>query len=124
MKTCWKSLPPFRHIGDSLMKKYYRARPVASSTLVVGPRAAAEKKSKKPHLVLKKGKIPTKKPAKKSDLVFLQMSPNYCEKDLSAGSLGTVGRNCNRTSKGRFRVSDSDSDTFRNRNCVVEKCAN
>lgn len=28
MKTCWKSLPPFRVIGDALMKKYYRARSV------------------------------------------------------------------------------------------------
>lgn len=26
MKTCWKSLPPFRAIGDVLMKKYNRAR--------------------------------------------------------------------------------------------------
>lgn len=28
MKTCWKSLPPFRVIGDALMKKYSRARAV------------------------------------------------------------------------------------------------
>lgn len=26
MKTCWKSLPPFRVVGDVLMKKYNRAR--------------------------------------------------------------------------------------------------
>lgn len=26
MKTCWKSLPPFRVIGDVLMKKYNKAR--------------------------------------------------------------------------------------------------
>lgn len=26
MKTCWKSLPPFRAVGDVLMKKYNRAR--------------------------------------------------------------------------------------------------
>ncbi|XP_022913838.1 protein Wnt-7b isoform X2 [Onthophagus taurus] len=96
MKTCWKSLPPFRLIGDSLMKKYYRARPVTAISSVL----KNEKKSKKIHLVLKKGKMPIKKPPKKSDLVFLQTSPNYCEKDLTAGSLGTVGRACNRTSKG------------------------
>lgn len=28
MKTCWKSLPPFRVIGDALMKKYNKARHV------------------------------------------------------------------------------------------------
>lgn len=28
MKTCWKSLPPFRVIGDVLMKKYNRAKHV------------------------------------------------------------------------------------------------
>lgn len=28
MKTCWKSLPPFRVIGDVLMKKYHRAKSV------------------------------------------------------------------------------------------------
>lgn len=28
MKTCWNSLPPFRVIGDVLMKKYMRARNV------------------------------------------------------------------------------------------------
>lgn len=28
MKTCWKSLPSFRVIGDLLMKKYRKARTV------------------------------------------------------------------------------------------------
>lgn len=99
MKTCWKSLPPFRTIGDSLMKKYYRARPVTSTYTTT---KSDKKSEKKLQLVLKKGKMPIKKPPKKSELVFLQMSPNYCEKDLAAGSLGTVGRICNRTSEGRF----------------------
>lgn len=102
MKTCWKTLPTFRQIGDNLMKKYYRARPVASSPMLVGSRGLENsKKTKKLQLVLKKGKMPIKKSPRKSDLVFLQMSPNYCEKDLAAGSLGTVGRSCNRTSRGK-----------------------
>lgn len=33
-------------------------------------------------------------------MVYLQASPNYCEKDHSLGSLGTDGRYCNRTTKG------------------------
>ncbi|XP_017776795.1 PREDICTED: protein Wnt-7b, partial [Nicrophorus vespilloides] len=97
MKTCWKALPPFREIGDKLMKKYYRARPVALSQITTHVTRATKPKK---HLVLKKGKIPIKRTPKKSDLVFLQTSPNYCERDLAAGSLGTIGRACNRTSRG------------------------
>ncbi|XP_019868335.1 protein Wnt-2 isoform X2 [Aethina tumida] len=101
MKTCWKTLPTFRQVGDSLMKKYYRARPVAATPAQPGPRGLdMPKRSKRIHLVLKKGRVPVKKLPKKSELVFLQMSPNYCERDIASGSLGTVGRACNRTSKG------------------------
>lgn len=100
MKTCWRTLPTFRQIGDSLMKKYYRARPVAATSSSPGQRGINNPRKKKMILVLKKGKIPVKKLPKKSELVFLQMSPNYCERDLTAGSLGTVGRVCNRTSRG------------------------
>ncbi|VEN61673.1 unnamed protein product, partial [Callosobruchus maculatus] len=103
MKTCWKSLPPFRQIGDNLMKKYYRARAVAvRSTPQPGPRDTSSypRRNRKMHLVLLKGRTVLKKPPKKSDLVYLQLSPNYCERDLAAGSLGTFGRSCNRTSRG------------------------
>lgn len=105
MKTCWKTLPTFRQVGDTLMKKYYRARPVAASPSLHGPRGTdGPRKQKKLHLILTKGKVPVKKIPKKSELVFLQMSPNYCEKDLAAGSLGTVGRTCNRTSRGKSKI--------------------
>ncbi|XP_056630942.1 protein Wnt-7b isoform X1 [Diorhabda sublineata] len=102
MKTCWKTLPTFRQIGDLLMKKYYRARPVAANNQHGhGPRGIDfPRKARRQHLVLTKGKVPVKKMPKMSELVFLQMSPNYCERDLAAGSLGTVGRQCNRTSRG------------------------
>ncbi|CAH1164457.1 unnamed protein product [Phaedon cochleariae] len=110
MKTCWKTLPTFRQVGDILMKKYYRARPVASQTGAsnmgashVGAShvgASHRRRAKRQHLVLTKGKVPVKREPKKSELVYLQMSPNYCERDLAAGSLGTAGRRCNRTSRG------------------------
>jgi len=32
VRTCWRTLPSFRQIGDALMKKYYRARPVIAIT--------------------------------------------------------------------------------------------
>ncbi|KAG5870816.1 hypothetical protein JTB14_023979 [Gonioctena quinquepunctata] len=100
MKTCWKTLPTFRQVGDHLMKKYFRARPVAASTAQLPRGTDHPRRGRRQHLVLTKGKIPVKKLPKKSELVYLQMSPNYCEKDLTAGSLGTVGRTCNRTSRG------------------------
>lgn len=37
---------------------------------------------------------------KRLEMVYLDASPNYCDRDLSAGSLGTIGRPCNRTARG------------------------
>ncbi|XP_043684223.1 protein Wnt-7b-like isoform X1 [Vespula pensylvanica] len=151
VKTCWRTLPSFRQIGDALMKKYYRAKAVVaitppppptiqssesishSTTAEITPilgndaktqgkptdfikshrdRQSSKKmnsgvKPRRAHLVLKRSKVNTggsmmgsKRIPKRSELVFLQPSPNYCEPDLALGSLGTQGRYCNRTSKG------------------------
>lgn len=67
--------------------------------------------TKRPHLILKRTKVNSgpgisqKRIPKRSELVFLQPSPNYCEPDLTQGSLGTQGRSCNRTSKGKKKFS-------------------
>ncbi|XP_076235498.1 protein Wnt-7b [Calliopsis andreniformis] len=146
VRTCWRTLPSFRQIGDALMKKYYRARPVIAITPpppptiqsldtlhstsaemvpILGNDAKTQGKPneigksrhdrqpqkkvikpRRPHLVLKRTKssggsvVGQKRIPKRSELVFLQPSPNYCEPDLAQGSLGTQGRYCNRTSKG------------------------
>ncbi|XP_020280987.1 protein Wnt-7b isoform X2 [Pseudomyrmex gracilis] len=145
VRTCWRTLPSFRQIGDALKKKYDKARPVTAVTPPSPPTAqipdiplhpiSAElepilgndaktqgkpndmkshydrqlswkkiNRPRKTHLVLKKTKvndgISPKRIPKRSELVFLQSSPNYCEPNLSQGSLGTQGRYCNRTSKG------------------------
>ncbi|XP_012224358.1 protein Wnt-2 isoform X1 [Linepithema humile] len=148
VRTCWRTLPSFRQIGDALMKKYYKARPVMAVTPSPSPtmqpmdlishsmssemvpilgndaktqgkpndlaksrhdRQPSSKKiskPKRPHLVLKRTKVSggpsmgLKRIPKRSELVYLQSSPNYCEPDLTQGSLGTQGRYCNRTSKG------------------------
>lgn len=50
-------------------------------------------------LKLRRSKRPYKKP-RRSDLVFLEESPNYCQRDPATGSMGTHNRRCNRTSKG------------------------
>ena len=88
VKTCWTRLPDFRKVGDFLMTKYLKSRSVDSFR---GGHA------RKPiFLTLKKHKH--LKPRKR-ELVHLHKSPNYCEYDPLTGSLGTVGRHCNRTSK-------------------------
>ncbi|MCL4135664.1 UNVERIFIED_CONTAM: hypothetical protein GTU68_047754, partial [Idotea baltica] len=33
-----------------------------------------------------------------TDLVYLTKSPEYCDRDLKHGSLGTAGRRCNKVS--------------------------
>ncbi|XP_064097298.1 protein Wnt-7b-like [Macrobrachium nipponense] len=89
MKTCWRTLPSFNTIGKHLLQKYYSAKRVVAKK---SPRRS------NPSLKLHRGKRRSKKP-RSSDLVYLQKSPNYCERNPATGSLGTVGRRCNRTSK-------------------------
>ncbi|XP_013395211.1 protein Wnt-7b isoform X2 [Lingula anatina] len=89
MKTCWTTLPPFRKIGDFLMKKYRLAKEVEP---------IRSRRARRPlFLKCKKSKKPDRKP-KRTDVVYLQRSPNYCDYDPLTGSLGTRGRRCNRTS--------------------------
>ena len=37
---------------------------------------------------------------KRLEMVYLDVSPNYCDRDMSLGSLGTTDRYCNRTARG------------------------
>ncbi|KAK3104218.1 hypothetical protein FSP39_025392 [Pinctada imbricata] len=91
LKTCWTTLPKFRKIGDHLIKKYNKAK-------LVQPFNGG--RNRRPvYLTLKRSRHSHAKP-RKSDLVYLEKSPNYCDFDPRTGSLGTVGRKCNRTSSG------------------------
>ncbi|XP_014679413.1 PREDICTED: protein Wnt-7b-like, partial [Priapulus caudatus] len=94
MKTCWTTLPAFRRIGLSLMSRYSRGKRVV---------VIRERRTRSPlFLKLRRSKKPDRKP-RRTDLVFLDKSPNYCEPDAERGSMGTNARRCNRTS------TDSDS---------------
>ncbi|GFO44429.1 hypothetical protein PoB_007093400 [Plakobranchus ocellatus] len=89
LKTCWTTLPSFRRIGDALLRRYYRAKQVEP---YLGGRL------RRPiSLYLKRSKRQHRKP-RRSHLVYLEKSPNYCDYDPATHSLGTVGRSCNRTS--------------------------
>lgn len=126
MKTCWKSLPPFRVIGDVLMKKYHKARKVEAVIDRHATRASGLHNENNLSLVVKRcvfliclahghfddfsyysdrstsfhanrRKYET---PKRLELVHLDASPQYCERNLSTGSLGTVDRPCNLTAHG------------------------
>ncbi|EFX66449.1 putative secreted signaling factor WNT7 [Daphnia pulex] len=94
LKTCWEKLPAFRDIGDALMKQYREAKAVVAKE----SRSGNDSKPRK-LLTLQLRRKPHNKP-RLSELVFLNSSPNYCEANPSTGSLGVVGRRCNRTSTG------------------------
>ncbi|XP_064633507.1 protein Wnt-7b-like isoform X2 [Lineus longissimus] len=91
MKTCWQTLPPFKKIGTYLMAKYDRAKHVYPF------------QSKRPdrgiYLKLVRPKKKKRRKPRRSDLVYLEKSPNYCDLNPTVASIGTVGRICNRTSR-------------------------
>uniref|UniRef100_A0AAU7EBU1 Protein Wnt n=1 Tax=Terebratalia transversa TaxID=34513 RepID=A0AAU7EBU1_TERTR len=84
IRTCWYTMKPFRDVGNYLRQKYNGAIQVmvnqAGTKLIVAQR--------------------TFKKATRRDMVYFESSPNYCIYDPTTGSLGTAGRECNRTSKG------------------------
>ncbi|XP_028899114.1 protein Wnt-2 isoform X2 [Zeugodacus cucurbitae] len=102
MKACWKSLPSFRQIGEVLMRKYKKAKRVHAVRgknglkLVLSNRKHrfGDPKYMGPELS-KKDRDP-----KRMELVYLQESPDYCERNVKLGILGTTGRVCNRTLTG------------------------
>ncbi|XP_017027837.1 protein Wnt-2 isoform X1 [Drosophila kikkawai] len=97
MKTCWKSLPPFRLIGDKLMTKYQKAKTVQA---VKGKRGLRLVLSRKKHTGAARAQKPVLDWPKRMELVYLEASPNYCERSLQSGSQGTGGRICQRNGHG------------------------
>lgn len=83
IKSCWRQMMPFQAVGTFLRKKYLSAIKVTVDQ--AGKTLTKINKSKKPS-----GEA----------LVFLEESPDYCLRGINTGSLGTGGRECNRTSNG------------------------
>nr|CDI40099.1 WNT2 protein [Euperipatoides kanangrensis] len=84
IRTCWLAMMDFRRVGEYLRSRYNGATEVMmnqeGSGLIV-----ANKNHKRPT---------------RSDLVYFESSPDYCLNDEDTGSLGTSGRQCNKTSLG------------------------
>ncbi|XP_063631289.1 protein Wnt-7b isoform X1 [Cydia splendana] len=89
MRTCWRALPQYQAVATALREKYRKAKLVAPQP----PQS---------HLVIRRSKqtMAVGRQPRKSELVYLEPSPSYCEPDAVSGSLGTHGRVCNRTSRG------------------------
>ncbi|XP_043932882.1 protein Wnt-2b isoform X1 [Protopterus annectens] len=85
LRTCWAAMSDFRKTGDYLRKKYNTAIQVTMNKYKWLSFTEVNKNSRK---------------ATKNDLIYFEPSPNYCVVDKEAGSLGTAGRVCNKTSRG------------------------
>lgn len=85
VKTCWRSLPNFRKVGEHIKEKFDGATEVQYQR--IGSKSVLVPRN------------PEYKPYTKYDLVYLNGSPDFCNADPSTGSLGTQGRFCNRTSQ-------------------------
>lgn len=81
-RTCWLALQDFRFVGTALRTRYNGATQVMmgqeGNGLIV-----ADRRHKKPT---------------RSDLVYLEDSPDYCVYNPKLGSLGTAGRRCKKSS--------------------------
>lgn len=85
MQICWRRLPPLRKVAEGLHKRYEGASHVKY----------VERRRKKLKVI-----SPDFKKPNRTDLVYLEDSPDYCEKNETLNILGTRGRICNLTSQG------------------------
>ena len=83
MKSCWKQMLPFTVVGKFLRAQYFNSIKVTADQY--GKSLTKINKKKKPSREM---------------LVYLEESPDYCLPNVDSGSLGTGGRECNRTSNG------------------------
>lgn len=94
VKTCWKTVPDFREVGDRLMEKYDFA------TLIrVNNRIRSQVKLRRKF----------RRSSFKEELVYFEKSPDFCKPDKSLLIKGTEGRVCSRNSL--------DTDNCRNLCC-------
>lgn len=108
LKTCWQALPPFKDVGKRLKDRYD---------------GAVEVKFNKRGTRLIRRKRRFNKPTQ-DDLLYVNTSPDYCVANSTTGSLGTVGRECNRLSEGmdgcRLMCCGRGYNTFKRK--LVERC--
>lgn len=142
LRTCWKKLPTFRRIAENLTEKYRRAKPVVAvvtstsinTTAVQANTSTTEQATSggtrpRRSLVLLKSKdfspmsissvvkVRRSMPAvrttpRRSDLVYLDASPNYCELDQGTGSQGTKSRRCLHSTQVNSSTHENSCDVL------------
>lgn len=111
IRTCWHSAPSFRTVGEALKKKFSHAIRVDQSNLGNGMPLILPEYSRRYDNTRPRpgpGNVDTNRmkrggPRKvlnkmKTELIYYQKSPTYCEADNDVDFPGTAGRYCNRTS--------------------------
>ena len=81
VKTCWKALPELRVVGLALLKSYYTA-------VEVGNRRVDKKRKEKKLVPVHDGRSNFTD----DELIFYNMSPDYCLPEKDLGSVGTKHR--------------------------------
>jgi wingless-type MMTV integration site family protein 16 len=110
VKTCWRSVPPFREVGDQLKKKYENSVEISPRPAAVAAAASsirlqhdspyASLSSAAAAALRRREKRKRREPIADTELVFVDRSPNYCRPDPDRGVPGTKGRECRRGSYG------------------------
>ncbi|KAF7662825.1 hypothetical protein LDENG_00226380 [Lucifuga dentata] len=83
VKTCWEQLSDFREIGNYLKIKHSQAQKLDED----------KKRLKAGNSADSRGAIAFGSIAK-TELIYLENSPDYCKKNTSLGLYGTEGREC------------------------------
>lgn len=78
-------MPTFREVGERLKEKFDGATEVEQTRIGTRLQLVPRNTQYKAHT--------------EGDLVYMMASPDFCDRDPKAGSLGTLGRQCNKTSK-------------------------
>ena len=100
VKSCWQQMADLRTIGGFLRRKHDRAIKVDFENGVMTHKAASALRRAAPRI-------------RKTDLVYLEPSPDYCRKNQSLGVGGTLGRQCRVVPRGQ-KVSK-----YERRSCQV-----
>ncbi|EDX06352.1 GD10659 [Drosophila simulans] len=87
----------FFMVKDSLLKVSKKPKTVQA---VKGKRGLRLVLSRKKHAGTARAQKPVLDWPKRMELIYLEASPNYCERSLQTGSQGTSGRTCQRTGHG------------------------
>lgn len=103
LKTCWRAAPEFRTVGAILKERFRESLMVEESNQGGSHLSIREKKRRRGRKRRKKKKKKKRRNRIKNiaeNIFYYEKSPSFCEKDVNLEVHGTVGRVCNRSSRG------------------------